>query len=330
MESSSSPAPPPGGPVRIADRINRILEKAMPLLTPLGVAMGVLLPLAFSRLRPLVPWLFGTITLAGALKLRARELGGALSTPLPLLFFFVTAHILMPLVVLLLSSLVFRNDPDTVSGYVLLYSVPVAVTSFIWVSIFRGDLALTLALILMDTILAPVVAPGTVRLLLGTSVKLDMTGMAVSLLCMVAIPTILGVVLNEISRGKIPALISPWLTPFSKVCMVMVIAANSSAVASQVRPDNPRIWVIMAVCILFSGMGFICGKFTSLAGKLKKEKQISLFFASGLRNTSAAMTLGTQFFPASAALPAVLGIMFQQTIAAIMGRIMLGKTEDKK
>jgi len=142
---------------------------------------------------------------------------------------------------------------------------------------------------------------------------------------MIAIPTVLGVTLNELSRGKIPALINPWLSPFSKLCIPFLIAASAAAVAPQVRLDNPRVWLIIACCISFSVLGFVCGKFTAMAGKLGKEKQISLFFGAGLRNTSAAMILGTQFFPASAALPSVLGIMFQQTIAAVMGRLMLGK-----
>ena len=327
-ENETPPPPPPAGPVATANRINQFLERIMPALTPFGVVLGVVLPWVFLGLRPLVVWLFATITLAGALKLRFRELGRAASSPFPLVFFFITAHVIMPLMIFILSSLIFRKDPDAVSGYVLLYSVPTAVTGFIWVTIFRGDPALSLALILLDTILAPVVVPGTVRILLGTRVNLDMTGMAISLVYMVVIPTIAGVALNELSRGKIPALVSPWLTAFSKVCLVLVIAANSAAVASQIHPRNPRMWAIIAACIGFSVLGFIIAKFASLAGKLGKDKQTTVFFASGLRNTSAAMTLGIQFFPASAALPAVLGILFQQTIAAFMGRVLLGKREE--
>ena len=37
------------------------------------------------------------------------------------------------------------------------------------------------------------------------------------------------------------------------------------------------------------------------------------------------MTLGIEFFPGPAALPAVLGIIFQQSIAAAAGKLMLGK-----
>jgi predicted Na+-dependent transporter len=308
-----------------ANRVNRFLEQAMPLLPPLGFVLGLLLPQVFLVLRPYAAWLFGTMTLAGALRLRVRELGRAASTPRPFLLYLFTSRIFMPLAILLLSSLAFRDDPHTISGYVLLFSVPTAVSSFVWVSIYRGDLALSLALILLDTALAPLVVPGTVRLLLGTSINLDMTGMALSLVYMVVIPTIVGVVLNESSRGKIPDLICPWLSPLSKLCMVLVIAANSAAVGPQIHPDNLRIWVIAVICIFFTVLGFVCGMIMGVFGKLDREKQITLFLAAGMKNNSAAMVLGIQFFPASAAIPAVLGIMTQHIIAGTIGRIITKK-----
>lgn len=311
--------------LEIAGNLNHLLEKAMPMLAPAGVAMGILFPGVFISLRPFILWMFGTITLSGALKLRARDMGKALSSPMPLIAFFITARVLMPLAALLLSRLIFAQDTDTISGYVLLYSVPTAVTSSIWIIIYRGDPALSLTFILLDSMLAPFVTPGTIKLLLGTVVNLDITGMAVSLVFMVLIPTIIGVSLNELSRGKIPKLAGPYLNPFSKICIVLVISANSAAVAPQFRSSGVRMAFIIPVCIGFSVFGFICGKLAGAAGKFERQKQVSLCFASGLRNTSAAMTLGIDFFPPGAALPSVLGIMFQQTVAAVMGRLLFGK-----
>jgi predicted Na+-dependent transporter len=269
------------------------------------------------------------MTLSGALALKVRDLGLAVSRPLPVIFFLISARIINPLLVLFLSSLVFGNDADTISGYVLIYAVPTAVSGFIWVSVFRGDLALTLALILLDTILAPVVVPGTVRILLGTRVVLDMGGMALSLIYMVVIPTVIGVALNEITRGKAPRIAGPFLTPLAKLCMILVVSANSAAVASQIDFANPRFWLVGAVCVLLSASGFMIGKIAGFLGRFNRDKQVSLFFAVGLHNTSAAMTLGIEFFPGPAALPSVLGIMFQQSICAIMGQVMLKEAKGK-
>jgi predicted Na+-dependent transporter len=307
----------------IADRCNRALERFMPILTPFGVVLGMLFPAFFIKLRPFVPWIFGIMTLSGALKLKVRDLGQTARHPLPIVLFLLTARIITPVMVYLLGILFFGNDADTISGYVLIYAAPTAVSGFVWVTIFRGDPALSLGLILLDTLLAPLVVPGTVRLLLGTSITLDMYGMSLSLMYMVVIPTIVGVALNELSRGAAPGIAGPYLTPLAKICMIIVICANVAAVTDQIRFASLRFWIVGAACVVFSVLGFVVGKAAGLWGKLDRGKQVSLFFAVGLHNTSAAMTLGIEFFPSPAALPSVLGIILQQTIAALMGRVFI-------
>jgi predicted Na+-dependent transporter len=317
-------------PAEIANSCNRVLERFMPILTPIGVVLGMLLPSFFLKFKPYVPWIFGVMTLSGALKLKVHDLGQTVRHPLPIGFFLLSARIVTPVMVFLLGTLFFGSDTDTISGYVLIYVVPTAVTGFIWITIFRGDTALSLGLILLDTLLAPFVVPGTVRLLLGARIVLDMYGMSLSLMYMVVIPTIIGVALNELSHGEVPRIAGPYLTPLAKICMIIVICANVAAIADQIQFANPRFWIVGAVCVFFSVLGFVVGKFAGLLGKFDRGKQVSIFYAVGLHNTSAAMILGIQYFPGPAALPSVLGIIFQQTIAALMGRIFIGKVPEEE
>ncbi|GHT96665.1 hypothetical protein FACS1894141_7060 [Spirochaetia bacterium] len=313
--------PPTNKPKEIALAVNKWFEKLMPVMTPLGVVMGFLFPDVFIHVRPWIPLLFGAMTLSGAIKLRAKELGMAVKSPLPIVFFFIFAHVVMPTLVFLVGSLVFRDSPDVVAGYVLLFSVPTAVSGFIWISIYKGDGALSLALILLDTLLAPLLVPGTVSVLLRTKVALDMSGMAVSLVLMIVVPTIIGVLLNEVSKERIPRMVSPYLNPIGKICLVMVVCANVSAVAPQVNLTDPVVYIIAFICIILSMAGFLGSKLVGIVCRLTPEKKVSIFFASGLRNISAAATMAIDFFPQSAALPAILGIVFQQTMASLMGKI---------
>ena len=320
-----------------AAKLNNKLERFMPILAPFGIVLGVFFPHIFINLRPYITLLFGVMTFTGALKLKTRDLIQVIKNPIPIILFFVTVHILMPLMVMLISRLVFGADADSISGFVLVYAVPTAVSGFIWVMIYRGNIALSLALLLLDTITSPLVVPATIQLLLGASVAIDTNGMIITMIYMMLIPTILGVLSNELSRGFIPRVCSPYLNPLSKICLMLVISANCSAVASQINFLNSRIWLIGAMSILFSVMGFCSGKITGLfaqhlglLGKNHKEKQVPLFFGGGLRNISSAMTLGIEFFPPAAALPAVLGIVFQQSMAAFMGRVFMGKIPEDK
>jgi len=310
---------------KTAESINRRLERLMPALTPLGITLGFLLPGVFIHLRPFVPWLFGLMTLSGALRLRVTEFSNTIRSPVPILVFFISTHVLMPCCAMFIASHLFGGSPDTVAGFILLFAGPIAVSSFMWVSIFHGDKALCLTLILLDTALAPLVVPGTVSLLMGAKVAMDMSGIAISLVLMVLIPTIIGVTINEISRGKIPILICPYLDPVSKICLMLVIAANTSPVARVIQLDNPEVWRIAGMCILFSTSGFMVSKFTAMTVRCNSERSVTMFFCGGLRNISAVTTIAVTFFPESVALPALLGIVFQQTISAVMGRLFAVK-----
>jgi predicted Na+-dependent transporter len=156
-----------------------------------------------------------------------------------------------------------------------------------------------------------------------------MSGMATSLVLMVLVPTVIGVGANEASGGKLPPIVSPYLNVVAKVCLVLVIAANASPVAPQIQLDNPQVYLIAALCIGFGAFGYVCAKLIGILGRLPREKRVTLFFVIGLRNISAATTIAIQFFPAAAALPCLLGIVFQQVLAAIMGKALMGRDESR-
>jgi len=305
-------------------KLNNHLGRLIPITTPMGIVLGFLFPHVFIKLRPYVPWLFGMMTFSGALKLRASELTDAVRKPAPIFLFFAASHVIMPLAALLSSSLIFDNA-DLIAGFVLLFAGPTAVSGFIWVAIFKGDKALGLTLILLDTLLAPLIVPGTVSILMGTKIAMDLSGIAVSLFFMVVLPTIIGVTLNETSKGKVSARLCPSFDPAAKICLILVIAANASPVAPGIRFNDPLLWKAALVCILLTVCGFLLARLNGVIGKYGDEKNVSMIISGGLRNNSAVMTIAVTFFPEAAVLPTLLSIVFQQTIAAIIGNLLVKK-----
>jgi len=322
----------------VLNKINLALNRLIPVTTPAAVALGLIFPFIFIRLRPLVILLFGIMTFSGALKLTARELGNTIKSPVPIILFFITSHVIMPLAAFASSSLIIPNQ-DIIAGFVLLFAGPTAVSGFIWVMIFKGDKALSLTFILLDTILAPVVVPATLSVIIGESISMDMSGIAVSLIFMVVVPTIIAVSINEFSKGKIPGTICPFIEPFAKICLILVIAANSSVIAPDINLNDPVFWIAAALCIVLTVVGFLLAKLNGVIGKRafkltgavndsgSGEKATSLIIAGGLRNNSAVMTIAVTFFPEAAVIPTLLSIIFQQIITAIMGKVLIKKNE---
>ena len=306
-------------------KINYRLERLIPLTTPLSIVFGFLLPFVFIHLRPFVPWIFTVITLSGALKLRVAELGATIRNPLPILLCFVAAHVLMPVLAMFTSTLLIDN-PDVVSGFVLVFSGPPAVSAFIWVLILRGDLALCLTIMLLNTLLAPIVVPASLSILMGSKVALDMSGIAISLLIMIVIPTIIGIGINEASKKKIPNLVCPWLDPLSKICLMTVIATNAAIISPGIKFADPLIWKVAALVIVLIFTGFFLIKLVAVIGKCPAPKDIAMIIPGGLRNNSVVMTIAVASFPEATVIPALLSIIFQQSIAGIIGKLFTKKS----
>ena len=61
-------------------------------------------------------------------------------------------------------------------------------------------MGIALSILIVDTVIAPIITPFLLRLLIGSSIQIDSGGMMSSLLFMVVIPSIIGMVINQLSK----------------------------------------------------------------------------------------------------------------------------------
>jgi tagaturonate reductase len=304
-------------------RFNAVLERFMPLLTPTGVVCGFLLGSRISGFAPAVTFLFAFITFSGALSMNARDFMRVIKNPKPILVFLFSFHIVIPVAVRILAGLAFPGESSFVTGLVLLFAIPTAVSSYIWTTIHKGNGPLTLTIILIDTILAPILVPFIISTLMRTTIRIDSTGMFVSLVWMIVLPSIFGILLNQSSKGKIPSKLVPAFTPLSKLLLIAVIAINASRVTSSVTSFEPVFIPLALACFAFSFMGLFIGSLAGKAMALDRADRVSTIYAVGLRNISAALVIALEFFPARVAVPVLMGILFQQTLASVAGLIFV-------
>lgn len=311
-------------------RANGILERCMPILTPLGVALGLIFPSWFFWMKGASTWLFAFLTLVSAMGVSIRSFERVIQHPLPIAVFALNTYILIPLIVWALSTLFFHTG-ETETGYILLFCIPTAVVATVWCGIYQGNVALSLTILVIATCLAPVITPFSVRLLAGTRVELDVSGMIVSLLLMVVLPSVAGVLINTLTRGHCNDHVSPCLKPFSKIALLFVIAINASQVADRIIEDASWAYVPEVLsALLFSSIGFFLSYGVSRLFRLSHEDTISVTYASAMRNISAALVLAINFFPPGAAIPVICGIVIQQSTCAVVSAILFGRRKKRR
>lgn len=309
--------------------LNRVLNRMMPLITPLSVLIGVLCGSALSSYTFLSPWLFAFMTFAGSISLGFRDFLNVLRKPLPLFACLFILHLAMPLVALGFGNAIYPNDEFTITGLVLAAVIPTGISSFVWVSIYKGNAALTLSIILIDTLLAPFVVPGILALLIGSNVELDAGAMMSSLFWMIVVPSLLGMALNEWSKGAVAPRWSPRLNPFSKLFMAVVIMINGSVIAPYLTDVNPRLLGLAGVIVLLASTGYALCFLTARLLRCDEADEVALVFNGGMRNISAGAVLAVSYFPPPVAVPVVLGMVFQQLLASLAGFIIGSRSKTR-
>ncbi|MFS0862013.1 bile acid:sodium symporter family protein [Fredinandcohnia sp. 179-A 10B2 NHS] len=297
--------------------LNKQLEKWLPFLTPASVVTGVLLSTFLLSLDVIVPWVFAIMTFSGAINSSFKSLQHTISHPFPILVALFILHILMPTWAWIVGHITFPEDSLTVTGFILGVVIPTGITSFIWVAMRKGNTALTLSVIIIDTMLSPFIVPASMTIFVGANVEIDILNMMKGLFFMIVIPSILGMVVNHIMKSETRTTFSTWLSPVSKLGIVFVVVINSAEIAPYLREVNLKLLAIAVVvfCIAFSGY-----LFAYLIGKLLKFEQqnlVCLIFTGGMRNIGAGVVIAVSFFPPQTAVPVVIAMLFQQMLASL-------------
>lgn len=289
----------------------------MPVIAPLSVIIGIIFYGFFQNYTSAVPWIFAFMTLSGSLNASFSDMKTVLLHPWAMLLCMVLLHVLFPLVAWATGHLVFSNDPHTITGLVLAFVIPTGVSSFVWVASFRGNTALTLSIILLDTLLSPLIVPYSLYILVGASVHIDVWSMMSGLFWMIVLPSIIGMAWQQWSGGRAKEQWGPKLAPLSKLGLASVIMLNSAVVAPFFNHVTWRLlWIVLVVFVL-AASGYVLGWVASKIMGYDRGTMITMTLNSGMRNISAGAVLAMNYFLPAVALPVVCCMLFQQILASI-------------
>ena len=284
--------------------LGKFLAGHMQVIVPICVALGVLFPQQIGVLKPIVPYLFAFMTFQGALSNTFHQVAEVFRRPLHLILALLVSAALIPIAAYAMGSLFFGSNPNLVCGIVLEYSVPVAVTAFMWISMFGGNGPLALTIILTSSVISPVTIPLTLKLLLGATVSIDVPSMMQKL--------------------------SPALSPACKFMMMGVIASNSTAMSEYVLHMNVERLEVALFILVFAISGFIIGILVARALHLPYSETTTMCFTCGMRNISSGAVIATQYFPGEVVFPVMCGTLFQQVLASIIGHLFERLTGEER
>lgn len=309
--------------MQILYRIDRFISNHLVWFTLGCVAVGVIFDSTFAFLLPVTPFLFAFMTFINTLGASFRKMGEAFSHPLPIVIVLLLLHVVIPLLCLGICSVLFPQAPLFTIGLVLEFAIPTGVVSLMWVSIGGGNLPLCLSIVLLDTLLSPLVVPLTLRVLVGSIVKIDTLGMMLNLLYMVGIPAMLALLFYRVREGRAAEALKKRLSPFAKLCLLTITLSNATGAAPFLKHLTFTLAEVILVLLFINVLGYFLG-YLIATRVLKTDfpSCMTITLTAGLRNISAGSVLAAQYFPQDVMFPVAFSPVFTQVLLATIVKLL--------
>ena len=284
--------------------------------------------------------ILGIIMLTMGCTLSTDDFKMMLRRPADILLGTLAQFTVMPLVAYGLSH-IFGLNPFLSAGIILVGCCPGGVSSNIMCFLCRGDVAFSVGMTTVSTLLAPIVTPLMVLLLAGQQIEVDAIGMFKNICIVTLIPVGVGVLFNYFGSKK------QWFGDVKAVLPGISVIALSCIVGGVIYTAYPRLvengWqlmmLILAVVTLHNGLGYLLGYMIGKIAGFTTAKKRTISLEVGMQNAGMATVLANGFFATPAAIAAnplaaltVLPCALSCAYHSISGTILAGwfRSRDNK
>jgi BASS family bile acid:Na+ symporter len=272
--------------------------RLFPLWAILLSTLAYFFPAPFSALKGSIIPLLTVIMFSMGLTLSIADFKRALAMPKLILSGLLLQYTVMPLAALLITRLL-NLDPALSIGMILVGTCPGGTASNVITYLAKGNVALSISLTSISTLLAIILTPALTLLIADASIDVPAAKMLSTILAIVIFPVGLGLILRHYYAYRIHT-IEHYL-PLVAVCaIVLIIAIITSLNVSQLAQLGSSI--LLAV-VLHNAIGLFAGySGASLLGYKAKECR-TLAIEVGMQNSGLAVALAIKHFSVAAALP---------------------------
>lgn len=291
------------------------------------VLAAALLALAFPSVPGQVPakvinYLLGAVMFGMGLTLNLQDFKIVFSRPKDVIVGCLAQFTIMPLLAWGLAK-AFRLDEALALGVVLVGCCPGGTASNVITYLAKGDLALSVGMTGVSTLLAPLLTPLLTWALAGKSVDVDAAGMLLSILWVVILPIIAGLVVKGL-WPKFTEKATDYLPAFSSLAIALIVTIIIAANAAKLLAGGLMIVVVVMlhnICGL--GLGYLTGRLSGLSEPKKRAVSIEV----GMQNSGLASSLATLHFAAypMATIPGAVFSVWHNISGAVVARLYARK-----
>ena len=265
-----------------------------------------------------INYLLMVVMLGMGLTLKSEDFILVLSHPKEIVCGAITQYLIMPLLAFCLSYL-FHLDSALAAGVILVGTCPGGTASNVITYLSKGDVALSVCMTSVNTLLSPILTPLITYLMLKATVETNIMTMFIGIINVILLPIIFGIIINKFLPN--------FTKKITKILPGISVLAISLIIASIVSHNTEKILsagaIILLVVILHNTLGYMFGFVIAKLLKLNNAKTKAFSIEIGMQNSGLASSLAGKTFPLTpeTAVPGAIFSIWHNISGAILAAI---------
>lgn len=285
--------------------------------------------------------ILGIIMLTMGLTLRPEDFRLLAKRPFDILIGTFAQFTIMPVVAFSLSWL-FSQIPALAPystamtiGIVLVGCCPGGVSSNIMSFLCKGDVAYSVGMTCVSTLLAPVLTPLLVLWLAGAKVDVDAVGMFRQILIVTIIPIAIGFGLNVwLGHKQVFKKIQSCMPGLSVTCLACIVGGVVTTVHDPLVANGLMLFLLtFAMVFCHNSIGYLLGYSAGRTFGFSTAKKRTLSIEVGMQNAGLGTNLAMTFFVATnpmAVVPCAISCAWHSISGTILANIFVAADARKK
>lgn len=268
--------------------------------------------------------LLGVIMFGMGMTLSPQDFRVVLSRPKDILVGCAAQFSIMPTLAWLLAK-TFSLPPELALGVMLVGCCPGGTASNVITYLAKGDLALSVGMTAMSTVLAPLLTPLLVWVMAGTFVNVDTVGMLLSIVYVVIAPIVTGFLIQHY-MPKLTSRVSPYLPAFSSLVIALAVVIVVSHNADRLLTAG---LLVIVVVMLHNLCGLALGYAVGRMLRLSHKKRTAISIEVGMQNSGLASSLANLHFAMypMATIPGAVFSVWHNISGALVAKLYSMKAE---
>lgn len=272
-----------------------------PLLAVVISLVAAAVPDFLITLRPAIVPLLGVVMFGMGMTLTPGSFADVVSRPRIVALGLVLQYMLMPFWAWSTAQ-VFGLPEQLALGLVLVGSCPGGTASNVMCYLAKGDVALSISLTTLSTLLAVVATPLLTWIYMGQSIPVPVWGMILSIVKVIVVPVALGVAVNTWFGSRMGSI--KRLFPLLSISAILLIIGIIVAIN---HPHLAGLAVsVVAAIVVHNLAGLAGGYWVARWLGLDSVTSRTLSLEVGMQNSGLGVALAVQHFSAIVAVPGAL------------------------